>query len=352
MERIGLLLVALCVPLVLGALHASSRVVRTGTIVLLTLSVVIQAHRLTGLPGAYAADVLDIQSMDVAMGRWVAEHTNPTDHIAVNDIGAISFFGRRPIVDLLGLATPAVAPFGTPRQLATLVPARHLAPSMGVAFTSWFASWFERNSLIIPLHSIQLANVSIIAGRQAIAFRADWPTFGHFYSDSLILALDPVQQPRTAAHAEDRLRRSMGLPTRSELFARAGDFERRRRDWLDAERNYRRALQLDPAEETAWSGLVSVGRQVRPSAQVEGLLREQADRRQLDPGSQEMLGDWFASTARTGEARDAWRRGLRLYPDSKSLLAKLERASQALGDSAAAAVFHNDLAKLAGHGID
>jgi len=60
---------------------------------------------------AYARDVQIIESEMVAAALWVNAHTPPGALIAAHDIGALGYFGGRPILDLAGLASPEVIPF-------------------------------------------------------------------------------------------------------------------------------------------------------------------------------------------------------------------------------------------------
>ena len=54
----------------------------------------------------YAAEVKNINDLQVRTGHWIAEHTSPDARVATNDIGAIAFFSRRFILDTEGLVTP------------------------------------------------------------------------------------------------------------------------------------------------------------------------------------------------------------------------------------------------------
>lgn len=62
---------------------------------------------------AYSDDVGFIEGEMVATARWLNEHTEPDEIIAVHDIGAVGFFTDRPLLDLAGLITPEVIPFIT-----------------------------------------------------------------------------------------------------------------------------------------------------------------------------------------------------------------------------------------------
>ena len=59
----------------------------------------------------YAWAVQNINAMQVHLGRWVDAQLPKIARIALNDIGAIAFFSRREIVDLMGLVTPAIIPY-------------------------------------------------------------------------------------------------------------------------------------------------------------------------------------------------------------------------------------------------
>ena len=57
--------------------------------------------------GRYAWAVQNIDAMQVHLGHWVSEHTPPGARLALNDVGAIVYLGRREAVDVMGLVTPA-----------------------------------------------------------------------------------------------------------------------------------------------------------------------------------------------------------------------------------------------------
>ena len=60
---------------------------------------------------AYRDEVGFVEGEMVAAARWLNEHTDPDDRIAVHDIGAIGYFTHRPLLDLAGLISPEVIPF-------------------------------------------------------------------------------------------------------------------------------------------------------------------------------------------------------------------------------------------------
>ena len=62
---------------------------------------------------AYRDDVAFIENEMVATARWLEQHTEPGDLLAVHDIGAVGYLLDRPLLDLAGLITPEVIPFMT-----------------------------------------------------------------------------------------------------------------------------------------------------------------------------------------------------------------------------------------------
>ncbi|MGH2538366.1 MAG: hypothetical protein ACRDHL_13300, partial [Candidatus Promineifilaceae bacterium] len=59
---------------------------------------------------SFAQDVAFINGEMVAAAEWLARSTPAASLVAAHDIGAIGYFGRRPILDLAGLITPQVIP--------------------------------------------------------------------------------------------------------------------------------------------------------------------------------------------------------------------------------------------------
>ena len=59
---------------------------------------------------AYAADTAFIEHEMVATARWVEANTPSDALIAAHDIGAMGYFGKRPLLDLAGLITPDIIP--------------------------------------------------------------------------------------------------------------------------------------------------------------------------------------------------------------------------------------------------
>ncbi|MBU0743168.1 hypothetical protein KJ554_12575, partial [bacterium] len=73
---------------------------------LLAVGLIGAAFTLAPTARRYHNDVRNIQEVQVAMGRWLDAHTPADARVAATDAGAVRYFGRRPVVDLMGLNTP------------------------------------------------------------------------------------------------------------------------------------------------------------------------------------------------------------------------------------------------------
>jgi len=82
----------------------------------------------------YGWNVQNIDKMQGYLGRLSRYLTQPGDRIATNDIGAIGYFSERPVVDLVGLVTPAVS---LPQALSTY------RPELLIIFVDWFRAYAE-----------------------------------------------------------------------------------------------------------------------------------------------------------------------------------------------------------------
>jgi len=123
---------------------------------------------------AYGWGVQNIDAMQVALGRWVARETPPDALVAVNDIGALSYFGDRRILDLMGLATPAVLPYrrAGPAGVTRFVEAR--CPDYVVIFPEWFPELAARDDLLFPVTRVRLAHNAVAGGVEMAVYETVW----------------------------------------------------------------------------------------------------------------------------------------------------------------------------------
>lgn len=146
------------------------------------------------VPGAwmgarrYALEVKNINDMQVAVGRWLAERPGGPGTVATNDIGAIGFVTRAPILDLTGLATPDVIPYlrrpppagsrnrgwngASESGLVDFMRARR--PDYVAVFPAWYPSRFFHQSLGAEVFRVTLEKNLICGDRTLVVYRPVW----------------------------------------------------------------------------------------------------------------------------------------------------------------------------------
>jgi len=160
-----------------GSLSQPVPLAGKGRVAVVSLLVVLgTAWRLPEMARLYAWNVDNINRMHVALGRWAAEHTPPDALLALNDIGAITYFSGRPVVDLAGLITPEVVPIlRSPDRDALLVDflAEREAQYVMI-FPNWFPGLAARDDVLEPVHQVTLERNTICGGPTMVVYRAHW----------------------------------------------------------------------------------------------------------------------------------------------------------------------------------
>lgn len=126
----------------------------------------------------YAYNVKNINEMHVHIGKWINEHTDENAVIAVNDIGAIAFFGNRRIIDTVGLITPEIIPYlrkKPDRQKGLLEYLELKRPDYLVIFPNWYPMIAARSDLFENVYSVRIKDNITTGGREMIVYRTVWP---------------------------------------------------------------------------------------------------------------------------------------------------------------------------------
>ncbi|MEP6685057.1 MAG: hypothetical protein ABJA35_17410, partial [Parafilimonas sp.] len=114
---------------------------------------------------------INIYEQQYQMANFVNTYYN-TDTIAVNDIGAVSFFNKSKVIDLWGLANMQVAKakkdkYDTPAFLNTLTNNEHV--NIAIVYDSWFDSSLLKNWQKVATWQIQN---NVICGDATVSFYA------------------------------------------------------------------------------------------------------------------------------------------------------------------------------------
>jgi hypothetical protein len=119
----------------------------------------------------YAWGVQNINAMQVHLGHWVDEHLPRTATLAVNDIGAIAYVSRRPVIDLMGLVTPEIRPYRREGEIGVLRFIAERCPDAIIIFPSWFPEIAARRDLLVPIYSVRLERNEVSGGPEMVVYR-------------------------------------------------------------------------------------------------------------------------------------------------------------------------------------
>jgi hypothetical protein len=118
----------------------------------------------------YAWGVQNINAMQVHLGRWVDAHLPESSVLAVNDIGAIAYFSRRPVVDLMGLVTPEIIPYRRQGETGVMRYVARRCPDYVIVFPAWFPRMIEQPSFE-PIYGVRLDRNEVSGAAEMIVYR-------------------------------------------------------------------------------------------------------------------------------------------------------------------------------------
>jgi len=119
----------------------------------------------------YGWAVQNINAMQVHLGRWVDEHLPKRGTIAVNDIGAIAYFSRREIIDLMGLVSPDIIPYRREGEAGVIRYLVERCPGHVIVFPAWFPQMTARRDLIEPIYRVRLEHNTVSGADEMVVYR-------------------------------------------------------------------------------------------------------------------------------------------------------------------------------------
>jgi hypothetical protein len=127
-------------------------------------------------PGAtrYAWAVQNIDGMQVSLGHWVEAHTPPGSRLALNDVGAIAYLGRREVVDMMGLVTPAIIPYRREGETGVLRFLERACPDYLIIFPAWFPVLSARTDRFTPILRVRLERNTVAGADEMVVFETVW----------------------------------------------------------------------------------------------------------------------------------------------------------------------------------
>jgi arabinofuranosyltransferase len=119
----------------------------------------------------YAWGVQNINAMQVHLGHWVDARLPRGATLALNDIGAIAYFSRRPVIDLMGLVTPDILPYRRAGEPGVLRYVEERCPDYVIIFPTWFPSLVQRGDLLERIYAVRLERVEVSGGPEMVVYR-------------------------------------------------------------------------------------------------------------------------------------------------------------------------------------
>jgi hypothetical protein len=165
-------LVVLAPPLIaVGVSHLFRGTSMVSLVVVVLLSV-LTGWRTVGRASEYAASVKNIQEIHVATGRWIDGHLPADALVAVNDVGAIAYFGQRRILDLEGLVSPEVLPYRrfVDRGIRAVSDMR---PDYVAIFPAWYPE-IPASPGFAEIHRVTITDNVISAGDTLVIYETPW----------------------------------------------------------------------------------------------------------------------------------------------------------------------------------
>jgi hypothetical protein len=122
----------------------------------------------------YAWAVQNIDAMQVGLGRWVEAHTPAGARLALNDVGAITYLGRREVVDVMGLVTPAIIPYRRDGEAGVLRYLERACPDYLIIFPAWFPALSTRADRFTPIHRVRLEHNAVAGADEMVVYETVW----------------------------------------------------------------------------------------------------------------------------------------------------------------------------------
>jgi hypothetical protein len=150
-------------------------------ICLAATALVIQAQAVRTWGSRYANDVRSINQADVAAGLWLAANTPAGALVAANDVGAIAYFSRQPIFDMIGLTSPESIDVlrRTPylseerdRQMKDLLLAQQV--DYVAIFPAWFP-WLAQDPMLHEVQRITVRSPSALGAADVVIYQVRDP---------------------------------------------------------------------------------------------------------------------------------------------------------------------------------
>ena len=119
----------------------------------------------------YGWAVQNINAMQVHLGHWVDKELPKNARIALNDIGAIAFFSRREVIDLMGLVTPEIIPYRRRGETGVMEYVSETCPEYLIIFPAWFPRLAASTETLQPIYRVRLERNEVAGAAEMVVYR-------------------------------------------------------------------------------------------------------------------------------------------------------------------------------------
>lgn len=124
---------------------------------------------------SYALAVKNINELHVALAEWIRDHLPPGSRIAVNDVGAVAYFGGHQVIDLEGLVSPEA--LGFDRAERGIGFARSTQPDYVAIFPGWYPDIAARPDLFREVYRASISDNLVSAGSVIVVYSTPWTRY-------------------------------------------------------------------------------------------------------------------------------------------------------------------------------
>jgi hypothetical protein len=126
--------------------------------------------------GTYADGVRNINECDVYAGKYLGTIAKPGDVVAINDVGAISYYSNMEIFDLWGLGSPEMtSEMINDDSLAFEFMKKEKQVDYLAIFPSYFKYISSRTDIFVPITQFETDYNVVLAESVTVVYKSNWP---------------------------------------------------------------------------------------------------------------------------------------------------------------------------------
>jgi hypothetical protein len=246
----------------------------------LFLGIFLQLGFLVNQAQRYGLSVKNINEMQVHLGKWAKENIPSGSLVAINDVGAIKFFGERNCLDLEGLVYHQTIPYKILGQESYVLYLNKNRPAYFIIFPSWYPALVKSlRTLEKPIYQVRLNdNIACGGGGFTIVAQPDWEFFDSTFQKTGLLEIEPYLPAKSFKKRWYDSQERMGfVPDWRDYFIQ-GKSMQREGNLKEAEKLYQKAASFNPGNyELHWQLALlykEMGNQFKAAKELEKSIKE------------------------------------------------------------------------------